>query len=60
MILKVFKRRGFALSIADAYNALVSLYSTQNYSKQKAAGALGGAVNGGTLVLKNGCYIRVK
>ena len=60
MILKVFKEVGNKLSIADAYTALTTLYSNQPFATQKAAGSLGGAVNGGTIVMENGYYIRVK
>lgn len=59
MILRVFKRVGSTLSIA-AYTALISLYSNQSYPTKKAAGSLGGAVNGGTIILKNGYYTRVR
>jgi hypothetical protein len=52
MILQVFKSVGSTLSIADAYTALISLYSNQIYPTKKAAGSLGGAVNGGTIILK--------
>ena len=54
MILQVFKSIGCTLSIADAYTALLSLYSNQIYPMKKASGSLGGAVNGGTIILKNG------
>lgn len=60
MILQVFKNVGCTLSIADAYTALLSLYSNQIYPVKKAAGSLGGAVNGGTIILKNGYYTRVR
>jgi hypothetical protein len=59
MILQVFKNVGSTLSIADAYTALISVYSNQIYPTKKAAGSLG-AVNGGTIILKNGCYVRVR
>lgn len=59
MILQVFKSVGSTLSIADAYTALISVYSNQIYPTKKAAGSLGGAVNGGTIILKNGCYVLV-
>lgn len=60
MILQVFKSVGSTLSIANAYTALISLYSNQSYPTKKAAGSLGGAVNGGTIILKNGYYTRVR
>lgn len=60
MILQVFKNVGCTLSISDAYTALLSLYSNQIYPVKKAAGSLGGAVNGGTIILKNGYYTRVR
>lgn len=60
MILQVFKSVGSTFSIADAYTALISLYSNQIYPTKKAAGSLGGAVNGVTIILKNGYYMRVR
>jgi len=60
MILKVFKSVGDSLSIANAYTLLMSLYSKEVYPAQKAAGSLGGAVNGGTIVLIRGDYVRVR
>jgi len=60
MILNVFKNIGSTLSIADAYTSLISLYSNQVYPAKKAAGTLGGAVNGGTIILRNGYYVRVR
>ena len=60
MILQVFKSIGCTLSIGDAYTALLSLYSNQIYPMKKASGSLGGEVNGGTIILKNGYYIRVR
>ena len=50
MILNVFKSIGSTLSIANAYTSLISLYSNQVYPSKKAAGSLGGAVNGGTII----------
>ena len=50
MILQVFKNVGRTLSIADAYTALISVNSNQIYPTKKAAGSLGGAVNGGTII----------
>lgn len=60
MILQVFKNVGSTLSIADAYTTLISLYSNEIYPTKKAAGSLGGAVNSGTIILRNGYYTRVK
>lgn len=60
MILNVFKSKGSTLSVSDAYTSLISLYSNQIYPAKKAAGSLGGAVNGGTIILKNGYYVRVR
>ena len=60
MIWKVFKSVGYTLSIADAYTALLSLYSNQIYPMKKASGSLGGAVNGGTIILKNAYYTRAR
>lgn len=60
MILQVFNKVGSTMSIADAYTALISLYSNRLYPMKKAAGSLGGAVNGGTIKLNNGYYVRVR
>lgn len=60
MILHVFKNVGDVLSVSSAYVALISLYSNQLFPEKKAAGSLGGAVNGGTIVLSNGNYVRVR
>ncbi len=60
MILQVFRNVGDVLSVSAAYVALISLYSNQLYPERKAAGSLGGAVNGGTIVLTNGIYMRVR
>ena len=62
MILKVFLSVGSTLSYAGAYAQLVSLYAGTGtpYAKNKAAGSLGGAVNAGTIELRNGMYCRVK
>lgn len=60
MILQVFKSVGCTLSIADAYTELLSLYSNQIYPMKEVAASLGGAVNGGTIILKNGYYMRVR
>ena len=55
MILNVFTRIGVRLSVADAYQQLIALNPNDPYAKNKAAGSLGGAVNGGTIVLhRNG------
>lgn len=60
MILKAFPNMGDRLSISDAYKQLISLYGNDPYRRNKAAGALGGAVNGGTIVLRKGFYERVR
>lgn len=60
MILQVFKNVGDTLPIADVYTRLIGLYSRQLFPKKKAAGSIGGAVNGGTIILKNGYYERVR
>ncbi len=60
MILQVFKNIGDRLLIADAYTSMIAVYSGQLYPKKKAAGSIGGAVNGGTIILRNGYYERVK
>jgi hypothetical protein len=64
MVLNVFPKIGTTKSIAEAYTELKSKYSDQDqeYPAQKAAGSLGGAVNGGTIILnpQNGKYVRVR
>lgn len=60
MILKVFPKIGVQRSIADAYSSLIDCYSNAGYAEKKAAGSLGGAVNGHTIELKNGIYTRIK
>lgn len=60
MILQVFKNVGDVLSVSTAYVELIFLYSNQLFPEKKAAGSLGGAVNGGTIVLSNGNYVRVR
>ncbi len=60
MILQVFKNIDDRLLIADAYARMIAVYSGQLYPEKKAAGSIGGAVNGGTIVLRNGYYERVK
>lgn len=60
MILQVFKNIGDRLLIADSYARMIAVYSGQLYPEKKAAGSIGGAVNGGTIFLRNGYYERVK
>ena len=60
MILKVFQKVGDSFTIADAYTSLIALYPNDPHSKEKAAGSLGGAVNGGTLVRNGNIYTRVR
>jgi len=60
MILKVFLNVGDKVSISDAYRQLISLYGNDPYCKNKAAGSLGGAVNGGTIVLRGRFYERIR
>ena len=61
MILSVFTSIGVRLSVADAYQQLILLNTNNRYAKNKAAGALGGAVNDGTIILhKNGYYERIR
>ena len=52
MILNVFTRIGVRLSVANAYQQLIALNPNDPYAKHKAAGSLGGAVNGGTITLQ--------
>ncbi|WP_097003988.1 hypothetical protein [Lacrimispora amygdalina] len=61
MILTVFKNVGDRLSVADAYQKLISLLANDLYARNKASGSLGGAVNGGTIFLdNNGYYERIR
>lgn len=60
MILRVFKNIGDKLTIADAYASMLKVYYGQSYPHKKAAGSIGGAVNGGTIILINGYYERVR
>ena len=60
MILKVFDNIGDSLSIKTAYSRLIELNKNDPYAKAKAAGSLGGAVNGGTIVRHENFYIRVR
>ena len=60
MILKVFEKVGDSISIEIAYSRLMELYKNEPYAKAKAAGSLGGAVNGETLIRKGNFYIRVR
>ena len=60
MILRVFPNVGDCLSITDAYHHLIALYEKDPNRKNKAAGSLGGAVNGGTIIRKKGFYERIR
>lgn len=60
MILKVFQRVGERYSIASAFQQLCSLSPSNPYQRYRAAGSLGGAVNGGTLKLVDGYYERIR
>lgn len=60
MILKVFEKIGDSLLIETAYSRLIELNKNDPYAKAKAAGSLGGAMNGGTLVRHGNFYIRVR
>lgn len=61
MILTVFKNVGDRFSVADAYQKLILLFANDLYARNKASGSLGGAVNGGAIVLdNNGYYERIR
>lgn len=60
MVLQVFQAKGFSMSIAEAYTALMNLNPQDPYRRYKAAGALGGSVASGFLILRNGVYKRVR
>ncbi len=48
-ILNVFPTAGVTMSMVSAYTALIHHFRSCAYPDKKAAGSLGGAVNGGTL-----------
>lgn len=50
MILKVFTSVGMMMTKQAVYAALRARYATSRYPDKKAAGSLGGAVHGGTLL----------
>lgn len=61
MILQVFSHVGTTLKVQAAFQYLLNLYGNELYPQQKAAGSLGGAVNGGTIILhSNGYYERIR
>lgn len=60
MILKIFPAKGDSMTISEAYEALLNLDLSNPYQRYKAAGALGGSVASGFLVLRNGVYTRVR
>lgn len=60
MILKIFRAKGCSMTIAQAYKALQKLIPQDPYRRYKAAGALGGGIASGFLVLRNGVYTRVR
>lgn len=59
-ILKIFTKVGQIKTKSEAYNELLSFYENDKYKEEKAAGSLGGAVNGGTLVYDGEFYKRIK
>lgn len=61
MILKVFPKVGMQLTVYEAYHRLERLFGSEIYPSKKAAGSLGGAVNGGTIALNShGLYERMR
>lgn len=60
MILKIFFNVGDTLTMSDAYTKLINLNPNDPYAKKKAAGSLGGAINGGTLKRIGYSYTRVR
>ncbi|MBW9154303.1 hypothetical protein [Clostridium estertheticum] len=60
MILRVFTKIGQSFTIANAYTVLIALNPNDPNAEKKAAGSLGGAVNGGTLVRNGNIYTRVR
>lgn len=59
MTLSVFVNIGDRMSVAEAYHKLIALFSGRPCSENRA-GSLGGAVYGGTIILKNGFYERIR
>ncbi len=61
-ILLVFPVVGTTLTIQTAFDQLRLAYTAAGVAcpSAKAAGSIGGAVNGGTIVRRNGSYIRVR
>lgn len=60
MILRIFLNVGDSFTIANAYTSLIALNPGDPFAKEKAAGSLGGAVNGGTLERHGNVYTRVR
>lgn len=60
MILSVFTQVGDTYSVAQAYALLIQQWPNDPYARQKAAGSLGGAVHGRTLIRVGNVYTRVR
>lgn len=60
MITRVFTTKSQKETIPNAYEKLIALNPTDKYSKQKAAGSLGGASRWGFIVLNNGIWERMR
>lgn len=61
MITTVFSSKSHTESISDAYNQLQSLNPLDPYTKQKAAGSLGGASRWKFIKLNNkGQWVRIR
>ncbi|WP_310603716.1 hypothetical protein [Anaerosporobacter sp.] len=61
MISQVFTQKGQTESISVAYGSLIKLNPADKYSKQKAAGSLGGASRWGYIdLLPGGKWMRVR
>lgn len=61
MILSIFERVGDRFTAAEAYQGLMSRWANDPFARNKAAGSLGGAVHGGTILLdENGYYERMR
>lgn len=60
MITRVFTTKSQKETIPNALAKLIALNPTDKYSKQKAAGSLGGASRWGFIVLNNGIWERMR
>jgi len=60
MITRIFTKKGQVESKADAYTKLIALNPTDKYTKQKAAGSLGGSSRSHFIERQNDQYTRMR